>query len=109
MKNPNGVECPYFYGDYYRGKNFEECRLCSGQTPSIIWSPELCKNCPVPAIKRANACEFMVLTPILKKSLLGSKKHLTISAFCSKSNSNVKTPEIGCGTCHQISNLFEEK
>ena len=27
MKTPAGTECKYFYGDYYRGRNHEECRL----------------------------------------------------------------------------------
>jgi hypothetical protein len=27
MRTPAGTECKYFYGDYYRGRSQEECRL----------------------------------------------------------------------------------
>ena len=33
MRTPAGKECQYFYGDYYRGRNQEECRLLSDATP----------------------------------------------------------------------------
>ncbi len=56
MKTPAGSECKYFYGDYYRGRDHEECRLLGAQ-----WKPALCRTCPVPAIEMANACEFMRL------------------------------------------------
>ena len=59
MRTPAGTECPYFYGDYFRGRNVEECRLlkAAGQR----WTRDLCKTCPVPGIARANACEFLKL------------------------------------------------
>ena len=109
MKTPTGIECPYFYGDYYRGKNLEECRLIGNQTGNQSWKVELCQTCPVPAIKRANACPNMVLTPTIKKKFLGVKKQVTITAFCTKSNSPVKVPEIGCGICHPLTDIFDKK
>ena len=107
MKTPAGIECPYFYGDYYRGKDLEECRLIGNQKGSQHWSADLCQTCPVPAIKRANACPDMVLTPIVKKKIMGIKKQVYVNAFCSKANAIVKVPEIGCGICHPLSDLFE--
>jgi hypothetical protein len=109
MKTPSGIECPFFYGDYYRGKQFEECRLIGNQTGSQRWTADLCKACPVPAIKRANACSTMGLTPTIKKRRLGLKRQVTVSAFCTRSNSDVKVPEIGCGICHPLTDLFEKK
>jgi hypothetical protein len=108
MKTPSGIECPFFYGDYYRGKNLEECRLIGSQSGSQKWSVNLCQTCPVPAIKRANACSSMVLTPKIKRTVLG-KRHVTVTAYCTKSTSVVKVPEIGCGICHPLSEIFEKK
>ena len=109
MKTPFGIECPYFYGDYYRGKNVEECRLIGNQTGSQRWTQDLCQSCPVPAIKRANACSTMVLTPVVKKKFLGVKRQVTVTAFCTRSSTLVKEPEIGCGICHPITDIFEKK
>ena len=109
MKTPNGIECPFFYGDYYRGKKEEECRLLSGQSVNLNWTPDLCKTCPVPSIKRANACTNMVLTPTIKKNIFGKNKQVKVTAYCTKSNKIVEVPEIGCGICHPISEIFEKK
>ncbi len=59
MRTPAGKECKYFYGNYFRGRNTEECRLLreSEQT----WTSSLCATCPVPDVMRANACEFLRL------------------------------------------------
>lgn len=108
MKTPSGIDCPYFFGDYYRGKNVEECRLFSMKTSKDSWNRNLCKRCPVPEIKRANGCPNMVLSPTIKKGLFGITNYVKISAFCEKSQKTVITPEIGCGQCHPISNIFWE-
>jgi hypothetical protein len=109
MKTPAGVECPYFYGDYYRGKQQEECRLIGEQSGSQKWTADLCRTCPVLEIKRANACPSMILTPVVRKKFLVGKRNVTVTAFCTKSNSAVKVPEIGCGICHPLSDIFEKK
>jgi len=44
MKTPAGKECPHFYGDYYRGRNTEECRLLKAQGEH--WTRDLCTACP---------------------------------------------------------------
>ncbi|MHC1741136.1 MAG: hypothetical protein AB9897_08520 [Anaerolineaceae bacterium] len=108
MKTPSGIECHFFYGDYYRGKNLEECRLLGNSSSKQNWTSELCKNCPVPAIKRANACESMVLTLNIKKKPLKARKIITVSAYCPKSGKIVDVPEIGCGICHPLSDIFTE-
>jgi len=100
MRTPAGTECPYFYGDYYRGKNEEECRLLGKNLEIDRWTPDLCKTCPVPGITRANACEFMSLSASVRKGFLRSRK-VVVTAYCSKSQSIVKVPEIGCELCHQ--------
>jgi hypothetical protein len=109
MKNPFGTDCPYFYGDYFRGKKVEECRLLEEQPNKMKWEQNLCKNCPVPSIKRANACQTLVLVPSIAKSIFGMNKKIKITAYCSKSNLPVKVPEIGCGSCHPLPDVFEKK
>ncbi|KAF0112305.1 MAG: hypothetical protein FD147_178 [Chloroflexi bacterium] len=108
MRTPAGIECPYFYGDYFRGRTTEECRLIGSKPPPAHWTPDLCRTCPVPGIVRANACEHMTLYPVIKKGFSRKKRLVKITAYCSKSKSEVATPEIGCGFCHQEIDLFEE-
>lgn len=100
MRTPAGKECRYFYGDYRRGRNHEECRLLedSGQQ----WTPDLCKSCPVPEIQRANACPHMVLKGLVKRGFLGLGRHVEVTAFCTFSNTDVSEPEVGCGQCHSL-------
>jgi hypothetical protein len=106
MRTPVGIECPFFYGDYFRGKNHEECRLLAQGPSRNEWKAELCKTCPVPAVKRANACPTLELTAVVSKGFLGVKKQVKISAFCTRSQTVVKSPEIGCGICHPLDDLF---
>lgn len=101
MRTPNGIECPYFYGDYFRGKSREECRLLSSPQAAGAWSVGLCKTCRVPAITRSNACENMTLYATITKAVVKSKRWVKITAYCSKSKSEVKVPEVGCDLCHQ--------
>jgi hypothetical protein len=108
MRTPAGRECPYFHGDYYRGRNVEECRLlkASGQA----WSGDLCKTCPVPDIARANSCQHMQLKAVVERSLLAFfQKRVRVSAFCEKTKRDVPEPHIGCGECHDLPFTFEVK
>lgn len=106
MKTPAGIECRYFYGDYYRGKNKEECRLIGNVPPPANWTPDLCINCPIPAITLANACPNMVLNAKVKRKLGILKRYVKISAYCKKTNQIVEKPEIGCGECHPVPDFF---
>ena len=86
MKVPTtGKECPYFYGDYYRGREHEECRLLSNA--SSEWTSKDCKACPVPDILLANSCPNMILTGEIKKGLLGVGRKVVINAYCKKNSS----------------------
>lgn len=106
MKTPAGRECPHFYGNYFRGRNVEECRLLkqNGQN----WSSDLCKTCPIPDIARANSCQYMQLRVIVSRSILTFfQRQVQVSAFCEKTKRNVKEPQIGCGECHDLPFKFE--
>ncbi len=69
MKTPFGQECRFFYGDYYRGRNFEECRGLINPNDKAEWTSLLCETCPpVPNIQRNNNCPNLVLTTFISKS-----------------------------------------
>jgi hypothetical protein len=102
MRTPAGVECRYFYGDYYSGNNHKECRLIGNVPPPGNWKPVLCTTCPVPGILRANACEFLTLEASVKRTLGLFRKRVEVSAYCEKSNQKVDEPQIGCGICHPL-------
>ena len=44
MRTPAGFECKYFYGNYFRGRNEEECRLIGNTPPPHNWTPDLMQN-----------------------------------------------------------------
>jgi hypothetical protein len=108
MKTPAGKECPYFYGDYYRGRNTEECRLLKGAGQA--WTRDLCASCPVPEISMANACENMRLTPNVGRPLSAAfLRRVQVRAYCEKSHKVVREPHVGCGECHVLPFKFEIK
>jgi len=106
MRTPAGKECQFFYGDYYRGRNHEECRLLGNADPSIPWKPDLCKTCPVPDILLANACTYMILDPFMDRAFFVGKKRVGVKTYCSKTNRSGFDPHIGCGECHRLPDVF---
>ena len=101
MKTPAGKECPYFYGDYYRGRNVEECRLLKSQGET--WTRDLCATCPVPAIALANSCGHMKLKAKVARPLSAIfQRRVQVSAYCEKTKRDVAEPQIGCGECHEL-------
>lgn len=109
MRTPDGIECPYFFGDYYRGRNKEECRLLKDAPSSQKWDPSLCKTCPVPSITRANACPNLALSAEVKRFLGIFSRRVEVKAFCRLSNTSVAEPHIGCGQCHPLPPEFSGK
>jgi len=108
MQTPAGKECKYFYGDYYRGRNHEECRLL--QAAGERWTPDLCKTCPVPGIQLANACEFLQLQGRVARPIGAAfQRRVQVSAFCEKTRRYVSEPHVGCGECHSLPFTFEVK
>lgn len=108
MKTPAGKECKYFYGDYFRGRNREECRLL--KSVGERWTPDLCRTCPVPSIQLANACEFLELNGHVHRPINAAfQRRVKITAWCRKTQRSVNEPHIGCGECHQVPFSFEIK
>jgi len=102
MRTPAGKECRYFYGDYYRGRDHEECRLLSENSPPLNWKPDLCTSCPVPGILLANACSNLVLAPSLGRPFPFTKQQVQVKTYCSKTHRSGFDAKIGCGECHPL-------
>jgi hypothetical protein len=106
MRTPAGKECSYFYGDYYRGRQHEECRLLLDEQPNITWTPDLCQNCPVPGIQQANACRQMVLKATVVRPFPFIKRQVRVRPYCTKTHRDGFDPHIGCGQCHELPDVF---
>ncbi len=99
MKTPAGKECSFFYGNYHRGRNDEECRLMPDGKRG--WNSKLCTGCPMPGYQQANNCASMRYRANIEQNwkTLFVKK-VKITAWCEKSKNAVADPHIGCGQCH---------
>lgn len=106
MRTPAGKECQYFYGDYYRGRDHEECRMLNAASPPQKWTRDLCFTCPVPEIISANACTHMVLQGQVKRLLPFTKGKVQVKAYCTRTSRNVLEPQVGCGECHPLPLIF---
>lgn len=105
MRTPAGSECKYFFGDYYRGRDREECRLLGKD-----WKRDLCSTCPVPSIQLANACQFLQLRGEVTRPLgAGFQRRVKVSTSCEKTGRSGFDPHIGCGECHPLPPIFEVK
>lgn len=100
MITPAGSECPYYYEDFHRGRERQECRLIENTPNGGNYTPDLCARCSVPAIVRANACPNLVLEARARRGLLGFKRGVDVTAYCTHSKESVQEPQIGCGQCH---------
>lgn len=78
------VNCRYFYGDYFRGKNKESCRLLEANPNNQrAWSRQLCDSCPVPEIIRTSNSTDLLIEAEVKRKFLRSAVEVTF-AVCSK-------------------------
>ncbi len=104
MQTPAGKECQFFYGDYFRGKNLEECRLL--KDAGLDWRPDMCVKCPIPDILLANSCEHMEFRPKLFRPYLILSHQIEVNTYCNKCACDVDEPRIGCGQCHPLLDTF---
>jgi hypothetical protein len=71
---------------------------------------DLCWTCPVPAIARANSCEFMKLRAIVVRPLAALfQRRVQVTAYCEKTKRAVPEPQVGCGECHTLPFKIEVK
>ena len=65
------VDCPYFFGDYHRGRDIEKCRLIERNRENRRpWRLPLCDTCPVPGILRKTTCRHLALEASVKRRFL---------------------------------------
>jgi hypothetical protein len=108
LRTPAGTECPFYYADFHRGANRQECRLIERNPASAPWMPDLCAGCPVPRILLANGCPNLVLEARVHKGVLGLNRRVDVRASCTQSGAAVAEPEVGCGQCHRLSLSLQE-
>jgi hypothetical protein len=99
MRTRFGRECTYYYEDFRRGRELQECRLLGNNAG---WKSVLCRNCPIPGILIANACPEMVLRGSIAPGILGIGRRVKITTWCRRSNRSGFDPHIGCGECHKV-------
>jgi hypothetical protein len=101
MRTPAGKECRYYYEDYYRGTEVQECRLVKDNPESARWHPSDCAKCPVPAILNANASKDMELKLTIRPKLLGFVRQFDVSARCIRHRIPIEDPYVGCPKCNE--------
>jgi hypothetical protein len=99
MKTSYGKECKFYYADYYRGRETEECRLIQANPASEPWKPALCQTCPVPDILEANGSVNLVVQARVGKSLFGLLRKVEVTAYCREHHVVVPDPKKGCEQC----------
>jgi hypothetical protein len=78
------VSCRYFYGDYFRGKNKEECRLIAANPDNTRpWRRSLCDRCPVPELLIVSNSRDLLLEAEVKRKFLRDGVEVTF-AICGK-------------------------
>jgi hypothetical protein len=108
MRTPAGKDCSFYYADFHRGRQTQECRLVDRTPRGGRWAPDLCRRCRVPAIHQANACPTMILEARVQPGVLGLGRGIGVSAVCTKSRGPVAKPEVGCGLCHPLPSITAE-
>ncbi len=108
MKTPYGQECVYYYADYYRGNETQNCRLIERNPSSEPWSVSLCQTCPVPGILAANHSPNMRLRGWVGKGFLGITRKVQVEAICIEHGVEIKDPKAGCPQCAQAKSLVRK-
>lgn len=99
MRTPDGRDCAFYYEDFHRGRDIQECRAPKAPK-SAAWKPRDCAKCPVPDILRANACPHMTLRIQIQAPILGIGHKVKVSAHCDEHDLSVEKPQIGCSKCN---------
>ena len=99
MLTPAGKECRYYYEDYHRGRDVQECRLIKQSTDSLPWQPGDCERCTVPAILWANASQYLNLKAKVTAGFIGLGRRVEIAAWCGKHDIQIDDPYVGCEQC----------
>jgi hypothetical protein len=101
MRTPAGKECKFYYADYYRGRDIEECRLVKGNPDSLYWRPSDCQKCPVPDMLNANSSPDLELELTIKPRVLGFGRQLEVTGYCRRHQIPIENIYTGCPECNK--------
>ncbi|MFM7583688.1 MAG: hypothetical protein ACKO9F_13360 [Caldilinea sp.] len=92
------VSCRYFYGDYFRGKHKEECRLVAANANNAYpWKRSCCDSCPVPAVLVASNSRDLALEAKVTRRFLSSRVEISF-AVCTRHLEELADPRF-CPQC----------
>lgn len=103
MRTPAGTDCRFYYEDFHRGRQTQECRLIERtrrSADSLAWTPDLCGKCIVPAVERANGSKDLRLRLSVRKRF-GLFKSLELVARCAAHDRIIDDPMRGCALCRE--------
>ena len=101
MRKP--VSCLYFYGDYFRGKEKEDCRLLEASPQNMRpWKRGHCETCPVPALLIASNSRNLLLEAAVQRKFLREQVEVTF-AVCAKHMLELDDP-LFCPQCAEDAN-----
>lgn len=92
------VDCPYFFGDYHRGREVEKCRLIERNRENRRpWRRALCDTCPVPSIVRETTCRHLALEASVVRKW-GLLDRVSVYAVCTEHIVELRDPK-HCPQC----------
>ena len=92
------INCPYFYGDYHRGRDVETCRLIERNRENRrAWHRALCDTCPVPHILRETTCKHLALEASVSRKF-GLLDRVAVYAICTEHVAELADPK-HCRQC----------
>ncbi len=91
--------CRFYYEDFHRGRQVQECRLIRPGHRTLPWWPDACRICAVPAILRANGSPDLRLEAVIDKRF-GIWRRVRVSAYCLRHAIELDDPYRGCPACN---------
>ncbi|MDK3160554.1 hypothetical protein QPK87_28940 [Kamptonema cortianum] len=101
MRTPSGRDCRFYYEDFNRGRNLQECRLIKQNPQSLRWKSRYCETCRVPDILNANASPNLELSLAVVPVMLGLGRRLKVEASCMRHRVKIEDPFLGCPQCNE--------
>ncbi len=97
MSPSKPVNCRYYFADFHRGRDTEECRLIKRNPDSRPWRRALCDSCPVPGILIASNSRELALEAKVERKFLREQVEVTF-AVCTKHMLELTDPLV-CPQC----------
>jgi len=99
------VSCRYFYGDYFRGTEKEDCRLLAASPQNQrSWKRGHCDSCPVPALLIGSNSRDLLLEAAVQRKFLREQVEVTF-AVCARHMLELDNP-LYCPKCAEEANAL---